>query len=417
MPTLVGSTQDEVRRSNLSLVLTLLHRRGALSRSQITAISGLNRSTVGALVAELSDCGLVREQGGVARGVGRPSLLVEPVAESAVVLTLDVRVERTVAAVVGLGGEVFVRQERRHREAVGEPARILSEMTEIAREVLGQAPSGSAWIGTGIGIPGVVRAEDGLVRQAPNLGWVDVPLRTLISEDFNGMGGGVWIRNDADLGALAEHLRGAAHDADNVVFLAGDVGIGGGVIVDSAPLVGAGGYGGEVGHMRVNPSGRMCRCGARGCWETEIGAEALVDSVRRSSGSTASAADILFAAREGDPVSLQAVSAVADWLGVGLVNLVHLLNPQAVVLGGHLAEVYAMASEQVVEHLDRALPAAREQVQVMPARLRRDATLIGGAEVAFTALLADPVSVMSQARDDRVLSDDRGVRPRDRVSR
>jgi len=212
------------------------------------------------------------------------------------------------------------------------------------------------------------------------------------------------VRSDADLGAVAEHLRGAAQEADNVVFLAGDVGIGGGVIVDAAPLIGAGGYGGEVGHMRVNPSGRICRCGARGCWETEIGAEALVDAVRRATGTSASLAEILFAAREGDPTSMQVVAGVADWLGIGLVNLVHLLNPQAVVLGGHLAEVYSMAPEQVVAHLDRALPAAREQVRVMPAVLRRDATLIGGAEVAFTGLLADPAAVTAQARGVRSLS-------------
>lgn len=404
MAPLVGSTQDEVRRSNLSLVLTLLHRRGPLSRSQITSVSGLNRSTVGALVAELAEHGLAHERGSVARGVGRPSLLVEPVAKSVVVLTLDVRVERTVAALVGLGGEVFARHERRHTKAVGNPDRIMKEMSELAHDMLASAPDGAVWIGTGIGIPGVVRTEDGLVRQAPNLGWVDVPLGEVIGDVLGVESSGLWVRNDADLGALAEHLRGAAREADNVVFLAGDVGIGGGVIVDSAPLVGAGGYGGEVGHMRVNPSGRVCRCGARGCWETEIGAEALVDAVRRSSGVSASAAEILFAAREGDPASIQAVSGVAEWLGIGLVNLVHLLNPQAVVLGGHLAEVYALSSEQIVEQLDRALPAAREQVRVMPAQLRRDATLVGGAEVAFTGLLADPVGVSTQARQLHVLN-------------
>lgn len=406
VPAFIGSTQDEIRRSNLSFVLTLLHRKGALPRSEITEVSGLNRSTVGALVAELAEHGLVREAGSVTRGVGRPSLLVEPIAQSAIVLTLDVRVERTVAAVVGLGGEVFVRRERFHADTLGDPSRIVQEITEIGHDVLQQAPPGATWIGTGVGIPGIVHKTDGLVRQAPNLGWVDIPLGELLGESLCAGARRMWVRNDADLGALAEHLRGCAQGADNVVFLAGDVGIGGGVIVDSAPLSGSGGYGGEVGHMRVNPTGRICRCGARGCWETEIGTEALVDAVRRGGGRAMNAPEVIASARAGDPTALRAVSGVADWLGVGLVNLMHLLNPQALVLGGHLAEVYSISVEDVSHHLDRALPAAREQVQVMPALLQRDATLIGGAEVAFTALLADPVSVVSEAKGFAALSRD-----------
>lgn len=389
----IGFTQDEVRRSNLSLVLTLIHRRGALSRSQITSTSELNRSTVGDLVAELAEYGLVRERRGVTRGVGRPSLLVEPVPESAVTLSFDVRVDRTVAAMVGLGGQVFTRQERRYRDALGDPSRIIEQMVDLGREVLADRPDEALWVGTGVGIPGIVRAEDGLVRQAPNLGWNEVPLGDLLGSALGGGSRDLWVRNDADLGVLAECFRGSAQGSADVVFLAGDVGIGGGVMVGAEPLVGAGGYGGEVGHMRVNPAGRTCRCGARGCWETEVGAEALVDAVRRSGGLESSAAEVIMAARDDDPRAVRAIEGVAEWLGLGLVNLLHLLNPQVIVLGGHLGEIYLMSSPLITKHLDRALPAARERVQVVPAELKRDATLIGGAEVAFTGLLDDPVTV------------------------
>ncbi len=392
MSSLAGATQDEVRRSNLSLVLTLLHRRGAQSRSQIVATTGLNRSTVGDLVSELVDLGLARESAGVSGGVGRPSLRVEPVAEAATVLALDMRVERTVAAVVGLGGTVFSRREQRHAGASERD--LLAQVCEISRQVIAEGPGLTTWVGTGIGVPGVVRTHDGLVRFAPNLGWVDVPLGDLVEESFGSSFGGarpVAVRNDSDLGVLAEQMRGAAADADNVIYLSGDVGIGGGLLIDGRPLVGAGGYGGEVGHMRVNPAGQVCRCGAVGCWETEIGQDAIV----RASG----ASDIdeaLARAAAGDERASSALVEVARWLGVGLASLVNIANPEVIVLGGHLGAIYDAQPEVIERFVDGALPAPREQARIMCAALGAEGTLIGASELAFNGLLADPVGVLSR---------------------
>ncbi len=392
MSSLAGATQDEVRRSNLSLVLTLLHRRGAQSRSQIVATTGLNRSTVGDLVSELVDLGLARESAGVSGGVGRPSLRVEPVAEAATVLALDMRVERTVAAVVGLGGTVFSRREQRHAGASERD--LLAQVCEISRQVIAEGPGLTTWVGTGIGVPGVVRTHDGLVRFAPNLGWVDVPLGDLVEESFGSSFGGarpVAVRNDSDLGVLAEQMRGAAADADNVIYLSGDVGIGGGLLIDGRPLVGAGGYGGEVGHMRVNPAGQVCRCGAVGCWETEIGQDAIV----RASG----ASDIdeaLARAAAGDERASSALVEVARWLGVGLASLVNIANPEVIVLGGHLGAIHDAQPEVIERFVDGALPAPREQARIMCAALGAEGTLIGASELAFNGLLADPVGVLSR---------------------
>ena len=390
MPSLAGATQDEVRRSNLSTVLRLLHLGGAQSRSHLTAATGLNRSTVGDLVSALAALGLVRERPGDVRGVGRPSLVVEPVPASVAVLALDLRVERAVAALVGLGGEVFARAERRHHG--GDRDALLDDVAQASREVLDALPPGASLVGVCAGVPGVVRATDGLVRFAPNLGWTDVPLGDFLRERLGGGRGDVCVRNDADLGVLAEHLRGSARDSSTVVYLAGDIGVGGGVFVDGRPLVGAGGYGGEVGHMRINPTGHTCRCGAQGCWETEIGYAALA----RAAGDAASGGldGLLDRAERGDEVALEAFARVADWLGMGLGNLVNMLNPQSIVLGGHLGAVYAVAGDRVLTQLASALPAARHQVRVTSSQLGGDATLIGASEVAFGTLLEDPAGLL-----------------------
>lgn len=398
MTSLAGANQDEVRRSNLSLVLTLLHRHGAQSRSRIVATTGLNRSTVGDLVSELVAAGLVRESAGVGGGVGRPSLVVKPVAESAVALALDVRVERTVAALVGLGGEVFVRREQRY-SASSEDS-LLQEVIDISRQVIADGPASAILVGIGVGVPGVVRTDDGLVRFAPNLGWIDTPLGDMLAEAMDDLvesARSIEVRNDSDLGVLAEHLRGAARGAENLVYLGGDVGIGGGVIIDGRPLVGVGGYGGEVGHMRINPQGVVCRCGARGCWETEIGREAILRAAQWDPESPeADVLDVVRAAERGDAKAQSGLAHVADWLGLGLVNLVNVFNPQTIVLGGHLGHIYAAQRPEVERHLDTALPAPREQVSVVVTDLGGDATLVGAGEVAFTQLLADPVGVLSR---------------------
>ena len=390
MPSLAGATQDEVRRSNLSAVLRLLHLRGAQSRSHLTTVTGLNRSTVGYLVSTLAALGLVRERAGDVRGVGRPSLVVEPVSTSVAVLALDLRVERSVAALVGLGGEVFARVERRHRG--NDRDALIGEVTDVSREVLASLPAGASFVGACAGVPAVVSAADGLVRFAPNLGWTDVPLGDILSDRVGGGRGEVCVRNDADLGVLAEHLRGSARDSSTVVYLAGDVGVGGGVFLDGRPLLGAGGYGGEVGHMRINPGGHTCRCGARGCWETEVGYAALA----RAAGGAASGgiAGLLEAAERGDPAVVAAFGTVADWLGMGLVNLVNMLNPQSIVLGGHLGSVYAVAGDRVLAQLRGALPAARDLVRITSSELGGDAPLIGASEVAFGMLLDDPVGML-----------------------
>jgi predicted NBD/HSP70 family sugar kinase len=390
VPSLAGATQDEVRRSNLSTVLRLLHLGGAQSRSHLTAVTGLNRSTVGDLVSTLAALGLVRERAGDVRGVGRPSLVVEPVSTSVAVLALDLRVERTVAALVGLGGEVFAREERRHRG--GDREALLDEVVGVSREVMEALPPGASLVGVCAGVPGVVRATDGLVRFAPNLGWTDVPLGEFLGDRLGGGRGDVSVRNDADLGVLAEQVRGSARDSSTVVYLAGDIGVGGGVFVDGRPLVGAGGYGGEFGHMRINPQGHTCRCGARGCWETEIGFAALARAAGVSPSEGLGA--IIDGAERGDPEVLAAFASVADWLGMGLVNLVNTLNPQSIVLGGHLGVVYAVSGDRVLAQLATALPAARDLVRITSSELGGDAPLIGASELAFSALLEDPVGML-----------------------
>ena len=389
---LAGATQDEVRRHNLGSLLRLLHVHGPTSRSDLTALTGLNRSTVGALTTDLAEAGLVREQAPVGKGgAGRPSIMVAPAGERVYVLALDVGVDHLIAARVGLGGEVLDRRELRQSHGDYDNARILRYLEKLARSVLAGAPADALCVGIGAGVCGIVAHSDGVVRFAPNLGWVDVPFGQQIADRL-GTSLPVTVGNDADLGAVAEHIRGAAAGASNVVYLSGEVGLGGGLIVDGRPMMGAGGYGGEVGHMVVNPQGRVCECGARGCWETEVGAQ----GARLACGMPNASIDEVLAAYEaGNRKAVAGISRVGRWLGVGVANLVNLLNPEVIVFGGVLRQLYPPTEALVRESLSHALTAPREQVRLVLPGLGGDSTLLGAAETAFSGLLTDPLGALA----------------------
>ena len=393
-----AATLDDLRRHNRVRLLRRLHEGGAATRSDLVAFTGLNRSTVGAVVTELADVGLVTEVAGTAGQVGRPSLQVHPVAESAVVVALELRVERSIALLVGLGGTVLARREQRHRRSDYGPAAAVRTVRSLMRHVLSQGPKDAAWVGVGISVPGTVDHGDGRVRLAPNMGWTDVPLADLVRESIleeYGWSPPVVVGNDADLGAMAEHVRGVGALDENLIYLSGEVGIGGGIIIDGRPMTGAGGYGGEVGHMVINPAGTRCRCGAVGCWETEIGRDAVVRAAGLSDD--AEVADVVAAVEAGRRWARTGIDRIGSWLGLGMANLANLFNPQVIVLGGHLRLVYPLVEEVVEQRMHEALPAVREQVRVELPAFSGDSTLLGSAEAAFAALLDDPIDVLGRS--------------------
>jgi predicted NBD/HSP70 family sugar kinase len=392
-----AASQDDVRRHNLGRLLRLLHVRGATSRARLTALTGLNRSTVGVLTNELVDAGLVRETTPVGRGrAGRPSIVVEPESARTFTLAIDLGVEHVIAARIGLGGVVFDRREIRHPASQNDVDKTVASLHTLLKSMLASAPKNSTCVGLGVGIAGVVGVDDNVVRFAPNLRWVDVPLGSMLSERLGGRLP-VVVGNDGDVGALAEHVRGAAQGMSDVIYISGEVGVGGGIIIGGLPLLGAGGYAGEIGHMSVNPiNGRLCRCGRRGCWETEIGEEAVLLATGTPAGRDL--ADVLAAHAAGDPRVVEGMHHVGQWLGVGVANLVNVFNPEMIVFGGATRGIFAATEAPTREALRSALTAPRDQVRLEIAALGADSTVIGAGELAFAPLLENPMTALGGGR-------------------
>ncbi|HEX2844806.1 MAG TPA: ROK family protein [Candidatus Limnocylindria bacterium] len=389
----VGQRSETVRRANLSAIARELHLRGPQSRSELGLRTGLTRSAIRGLIGELSAAGLVDEARSSSAGLpGRPSPIVRPDPRAAVVLALEINVDSLAAALVGFGGTVHdLRRADRPRGHLSSEA-IVGDLVELVTPML--AAHGSRRIlAIGVGVAGVVRRSDGLVRHAPNLGWRDVPLGEALSRAL-GLDLPLSVANEADLGGLAEHRRGAAIGASAVIYVAGEVGVGGNLLVDGQPVVGAAGYAGEIGHMPVNPEGAACGCGSIGCWETEIGERAmLLRAGRPAGGGREAVASLIDAAQSGDPAATAAMEHTGTWLGIGLAGLVNIFNPGLIVLGGLLGRVHPLIAEQVEAVLDRrALSASRELVRVVPAALGVDGAVLGAAELAFEGFLADPTA-------------------------
>lgn len=392
-PTKTGLGQEELRRNNLSALLTRVHLHGAISRASLTRGLGLNRSTIRGLAATLEELGLITErQPAAVRRSGRPSLVLEPRRDN-VAVAVDIGVDRIVTALVALGGDVLVRRERAHAPGQHDVAHVIESAAQMVQEVLG-SHSGVRCLGVGVSVPGAIRDTDGLVRFAPNLGWVDQPFTELFSQR---VGLRVFTGNDANLGVLAEHLRGAAVGNSDVAYVNGSVGIGGGFLVGGVPLSGARGYAGEVGHLLVDGSSIVqCRCGNVGCWETKVGEnQLLVLAGRLPGGGPEGVAEVIAASDAGDERAIAALDEVGQWIGVGLRAVINVFNPEVIVLGGSMAALWQARQDVVDKTLDRwTLMSPRSDVIIRASAFGLDSPWRGAAEMVFAPVLADPVSVL-----------------------
>jgi len=367
-----------MRKANLSRVLQLVHREGPCSRARLTELTGLNRSTVAALIAELSDLGAVHEADAEpARRVGRPSPLVVP-GDRVVAVAVNPEIDAIELGLAALGGRVLVRE----RISVDHPDpgdAVACVVEAIGRWSGDGRLDGRHVAGIGVAVPGLVRQDDGLVRLAPHLGWRDEPFGPLLAE---ASGLPVAVANDASLGAVAEHLFGAARGHRDVVYLNGGAsGIGGGIIVDDALVGGADGFAGEWGQNRVRPGA--------------AGSAALEDEVSRARllavGGLGADDDVAEAFSAPSAAFVDEVARQRDLLASALANAANVLNPSVIVLGGFLADLYEHDRDGFAAAVrERALAAALGTLRISSAMLAADRLLIGAAEAAFAGVLADP---------------------------
>ena len=377
-----------LRDRNRQRVVGVLRERGRLSQAEIARVTGLSRTTVHSLVAELKGWAMVQEVDTVqpdARG-GRPAIQLVLRDASQAVLGIDFGHSHVQVAIADMARNV--RAERRCDLDVNHHAvEALDTSARLAAETL--AESGfdrSSLVGAGIGIPGPVDREHGTAGSATILpGWVGL---RIASEMQRRLGIPVEIENDANLGALAELTWGAGRDCSNFAYVKAATGIGAGLVIDGRLLRGASGTAGEIGHTTLDEEGALCYCGNRGCLETVASGPSIIRLVANGSdgadGSALTLEHVIELVVDGDVRARRAVSDAGREIGVAVAGLCNLINPERVIVGGMLSRAGEVLLQPLRESLRRhAVQAAAEKVEVVQAVFVERAELLGSLALAL----------------------------------
>jgi predicted NBD/HSP70 family sugar kinase len=391
------ANQRSVRRHNLGVVLRHVAAHGPRSRAAIAQDTGLNKTTVSSLVGELIEFGLMRETELELRGtVGRPALPVELSGGRVAGLGLEIGVDFLAVRADDLCGSArhgaLVSGDNRGRP-VDAVLDDLAGMAADALDALGGA--GVLTAGAVIALPGLVDSA-GCLLVAPNLGWTGVHVPDLLRERLGATRFPVRADNEANLGALAELWQGAGRELGDFIYVSGELGVGAGIVVGGELFRGARGFGGELGHVTVDPEGELCACGNRGCVETRVALGALLHAAGLDAHAGVEA--LAERAEAGDARTLDALAQAGRWLGVGVASAANLLNPRGVVVGGYFAPLARWLSPGVQQELDaRVLSAEYDGPRVLTSALGGEAAVRGAATLALRRVYADPAVVAELA--------------------
>jgi predicted NBD/HSP70 family sugar kinase len=376
-----------LRERNRERVLGALREQGRTSQADIARVTGLSRTTVSKLVAELKGSGLVGEvevSEADPRGVhgGRPAVQLTLRDTSKAVVGIDFGHSHVQVAVANLAHNVLAERVR-YLDVNHQATEALDAAVAMVDEVLEEADYRRACIiGAGIGIPGPVDRVSGTAGSASILpGWVGLR----IGAEMEGrLGLPVEIENDANLGALAELTWGAGRDCSTFAYIKAATGIGAGIVIDGKLLRGASGTAGEIGHTTLDEGGALCYCGNRGCLETVASGPAIVGLVGNSSAESLTLADVIDRAASGDVRCRRAISDAGREIGVAVAGLCNLINPERVVVGGLLSRAGELVLGSIRESIRRyAIHAAADCVQVVPAVFVERAELLGAVALAL----------------------------------
>jgi predicted NBD/HSP70 family sugar kinase len=380
----VDGTLRWLRGRNRQRVMEIVRMQGRVSQADIARATGLSRTTVSTLIAELKESGLVVDLETTprqARG-GRPGVELALRDPSQVVAGFDFGHSHVGVAMADLGHTVLAESRleldvnRNAMEALDSAARMFQDVltrTGVDRKNV---------LGAGIGIPGPVDRARGTAGSATILpDWVG--LRIALEMELR-LGIPVQIENDANLGALAELTWGAGRDCSNFAYVKAATGIGAGIVIDGRLLRGATGTAGEIGHTTLDEAGPLCYCGNRGCLETVASGPAIVELVGPMNGELLSLSQIVQLAATGEVRCRRAVADAGREIGVAVAGLCNLINPERVIIGGLLSRGGEVLLRPLRESIRRhAVQAAAETVDVRTAVFVERAELLGSVALAL----------------------------------
>ncbi|MFJ6718850.1 MULTISPECIES: ROK family transcriptional regulator [unclassified Streptomyces] len=384
-------SQSSLHRANLERVVRAVRLAGSLTQAEIARATGLSAATVSNIVRELKEGGTV-EVTDTSAG-GRRARSVSLSGDAGIVIGVDFGHTHLRVAVGNLAHQVLAEDS--------EPLDVDASWTEgfdraealVGRLIEGVGVGRDKVIGVGLGVPGPIDVESGTLGSTAILpGWAGInPRRELSSR----LGVPVYVDNDANLGALGELVWGSGRGVKDLAYIKVASGVGSGLVINGQIYRGPGGTAGEIGHITLDESGPVCRCGNRGCLETFAAARYVLPLLQGSHGPELTMERVVELAREGDPGCRRVITDVGRHIGSGVASLCNLLNPSRVVLGGSLAEAGELVLAPIRESVGRyAIPSAARQLSVLTGSLGGRAEVLGAlalvlSEMGDSTLLAE----------------------------
>lgn len=403
-------TVRDLRRDNRTAVLRQLYFGGTTSRLEVARLTGLSPATVGTVVGELLHEGVVEETGQMESEGGRPATLLDIRRDRAFAIGVDV-------GETGVRAELFDLRLQTQRATVRtmsatdpSPAEVVRVLKGAVDYLKGDIPAGVQLLGVGVGVPGIVDDHDHTVVYVPSIGWDGVPLHAML---LDALGGRVWIDNGAKTMGRAEAWFGEGREVSNLVVTLIGTGVGAALISDGTIYRGATSSAGEWGHTKIVVGGAACRCGAKGCLEAYIGADAIVARYRRFNrsvpaglGQVAALQHLADALKQGRAPAQKTLEETATYLAVGIGNLTNMLNPAKIVLGGYVGLLLGPVLLPLVRErlADYALRPAADRVVLALSAFGPDAVALGAATLPVEHFLRTGGRTLSAHDDGTELS-------------
>ena len=386
-----GLAAATVRSQHHGLLLRLLWSNRETSRANLARHTGLSRSTVSSVVNDILASGIVKETRAGSSNGGRRPIMLGFDDNARVILGMDVGASHVGGVLTNLRGQILARQERA-MQTRGHPQHTLQTVHELAQELLGEHRS--ALLGAGVALPTPIDPVSGRPLRTTMPDWVEVDTVEVLEQR---LGCPVRVDNDANLGALAEQWWGAGRDGGDLVFVKVATGIGAGLIIGGRIVSGAHGIAGELGHLSIDPNGPPCICGVNGCLNVIIGTQALIaradarrphfpDSVLPGQGIDLSS--LVEAAKANDELALEIINFAGERLGAGLANLLNVLDPATIVVGGDITRVGEPLMEPIRRTVRRrTLVTASGGERVVRSQIDKQSVALGAATLILRAAL------------------------------
>ncbi|WP_381793080.1 ROK family protein [Streptomyces niveus] len=376
-------SQSSLHRANLERVVRAVRMAGSLTQAEIARSTGLSAATVSNIVRELREGGTV-EVTPTSAG-GRRARSVSLSGDAGIVIGVDFGHTHLRVAVGNLAHQVLA-EESEPLDVDASSAYGFGRAEELVERLIEATGIGrQKVIGVGLGVPGPIDVVSGTLGSTSILpGWTGINP----GEEMAGrLGVPVYVDNDANLGALGELVWGSGRGVKDLAYIKVASGVGAGLVIEGQIYRGPGGTAGEIGHITLDESGPVCRCGNRGCMETFTAARYVLPLLRSSHGRDLTMERVVQLAREGDPGCRRVVADVGRHIGSGVANLCNLLNPSRVVLGGDLAEAGELVLAPIRESVSRyAIPSAARQLSVLPGALGGRAEVLGALALVLSEM-------------------------------